>query len=152
MVTYNNYGNLIKLKHHHEHWIFKAFKYTLEGCLYVNNILIKGQRLNTDKIRDTLVLALVDKTPVRASLCSTHWPQARRKVMKVRIQGIVVSYVFVNGDACCIMLGIMNSEVKQRKVVHRKHSRLTEKARTEEQASESVYQVTGGVRLGTLKV
>ncbi|GKC01735.1 retrovirus-related pol polyprotein from transposon TNT 1-94 [Tanacetum coccineum] len=47
--------------------------------------------------------------------------------------GIAVSHVFVKGDGCCTMLRPMNSEVKQRKVtVHRKHSRLTEKARTEE--------------------
>ncbi|GKE20536.1 hypothetical protein Tco_1432048, partial [Tanacetum coccineum] len=37
------------------------------------------------------------------------------------------------GDGCCKMFRIINSEVKQRKVtVHRKHSRLTEKARTKE--------------------
>nr|GEV01483.1 hypothetical protein [Tanacetum cinerariifolium] len=52
MVTYNNYGNLVKLKHHHEHWLFKAFKYTLEGCLYVNNILIKVQRIHGNKLAE----------------------------------------------------------------------------------------------------
>nr|GEW29152.1 non-structural maintenance of chromosomes element 4 homolog A [Tanacetum cinerariifolium] len=46
--------------------------------------------------------------------------------------GIVVSHVFDKGNGCCTMLDPMNSEVKQRKVtVHRKHSRLTEKAQTE---------------------
>ncbi|GKE42123.1 casein kinase 1-like protein 3 [Tanacetum coccineum] len=50
-----------------------------------------------------------------------------RNVVKWKKLGIVVVMVV----AQC-MLGPMNSEVKQRKVtVHRKHSRLTEKARTE---------------------
>nr|GEY13326.1 eukaryotic peptide chain release factor GTP-binding subunit ERF3A [Tanacetum cinerariifolium] len=50
-------------------------------------------------------------------------------------------------------LGIMNFEVNQQKViVHRKHSRLTEKARTKQQASDLVYKVTGGVRLGMLQM
>ncbi|GJZ78341.1 hypothetical protein Tco_0643013 [Tanacetum coccineum] len=46
------------------------------------------------------------------------------------------------GDFCqCAKLRPMNSEVKQRKVtVHRKHSRLTEKARTEEVILKSLVK------------
>ena len=41
----------------------------------------------------------------------------------------------------CCRLGPMNSEVKQRKVtVHRKHSRLTEKARPEEVILKSLFK------------
>ncbi|KVI03509.1 Non-structural maintenance of chromosome element 4 [Cynara cardunculus var. scolymus] len=57
--------------------------------------------------------------------------------------GSSVSHVFLKGDGCCTMLGPMNSEVKQRKaVVHRKHTRPTEKARPEELAGSSKEEKT----------
>lgn len=66
-----------------------------------------------------------------------------RNAVKWKKLGIVVSHVFVKGDGCCTMLGPMNSEVKQRKVtVHRKHSRLTEKARPEELAASVTEEKT----------
>ncbi|GJX65670.1 non-structural maintenance of chromosomes element 4 homolog A [Tanacetum coccineum] len=66
-----------------------------------------------------------------------------RNAVKWKNLGIVVSHVFVKGDGCCTMLGPMNSKVKHRKVtVHRKHSRLTEKARPEELASSLTEEKT----------
>ncbi|KAJ9543662.1 hypothetical protein OSB04_023369 [Centaurea solstitialis] len=57
--------------------------------------------------------------------------------------GSSVSHVFLKGDGCCTMLGPMNSEVKQRKaVVHRKHSKPTEKARPEELAKSPTDEKT----------
>lgn len=57
--------------------------------------------------------------------------------------GFTVSYVFLKGDGCCTMLGPMNSEVKQRKVVvHRKHAKPTEKARPEELAGSRTEEKT----------
>ncbi|GJV78768.1 dolichyl-diphosphooligosaccharide--protein glycosyltransferase subunit 2-like protein [Tanacetum coccineum] len=57
------------------------------------------------------------------------------------------------GISCfCQGLGIMNSEVKQRKViVHRKHSRLTEKARTEEMPIMDKVKELGTVLMGKVE-
>ncbi|GKC21625.1 eukaryotic peptide chain release factor GTP-binding subunit ERF3A isoform X1, partial [Tanacetum coccineum] len=110
-----------------------------------DSIIIAG--LNADKIGDTLVLALVDKPPKpREQLADAE--------ALLNITNTLVTFVkaqsnegLTTGDcgiSCfCQGLGIMNSEVKQRKIiVHRKHSRLTEKARTEEQAN--VYSCFDG--------
>lgn len=57
--------------------------------------------------------------------------------------GIAVSHVFLKADGCCTMLGPMNCEIKQRKVVEqRKRARLTEKARPEELASSVTEEKT----------
>ncbi|GKD05327.1 hypothetical protein Tco_1180301 [Tanacetum coccineum] len=54
-----------------------------------------------------------------------------------------------------LLLGIMNSEAKQRKViVHRKHSRLTEKARTEGRVfmvyGQCLFEALDGIEVAPL--
>nr|XP_043610897.1 non-structural maintenance of chromosomes element 4 homolog A-like [Erigeron canadensis] len=67
---------------------------------------------------------------------------SRNSVMWKKV-GIAVSHVFCRGDGCSTMVGPMNSEVKQRKaIVHRKHSRPTEKARPEELAASATEEKT----------
>ncbi|XP_071689975.1 non-structural maintenance of chromosomes element 4 homolog A-like [Rutidosis leptorrhynchoides] len=66
-----------------------------------------------------------------------------RNSVKWKEIGIAASHVFLKGDGCCTMLGPMSTEIKQRKtIVHRKHSRPTEKARPEELASSVTEEKT----------
>ncbi|KAI7753349.1 hypothetical protein M8C21_024347 [Ambrosia artemisiifolia] len=65
-----------------------------------------------------------------------------RNSVKWKDIGTAVSHVFRKGDGCCTMLGPMNSEVKQRKVVQRKQSKPTEKARPEELAASVTEEKT----------